>query len=1106
MLLSMQTALKFFKMHLYIHVQMHKLGEDGEKTVEELIPFRGRGLCVTREMEGLDEELHSVLQDVEDAVEEFLFQGSGWVAGRPIFMEVELAKCQPMGGRRGCGPHIVEWVREKGLLPKNLEYWEGGEEEEEGRVDGECFYYAVAAHFHNVDTSPHELKDFIERKMVKLSGEGPVRVSDIEQFEKKNPLLNLAVNVVYCDEEGDILPLRAAKKPSALNNIVLMLFHTCDDVREEGEKEEEEKDGSHQHYALVNNPETTLATRVKDSKGKRRSIPVFICYNCLSICRTKGAYESHVDFCHEETGQKIQMPRKGEVKTFDNVKHLLGKSFQSAYTVFYDFEALQVTPKKTCSCSEEVMKNTRLAAEEKAEWDRMTEDELAEYAIDELMLEGELTNRWETAKFNAQLKGRKGPSEPQKLRRPRPRKVCHHKTHTVAEQPPFAFSFILVDREGAVRSKGQYVGLDAADKFIERMLDLADEYLPSLSPGLPMEPLTAVEESIMVDAVYCYLCRKKLKEDRVRDHDHLTGKFLGPAHDECNLRRREQCRLTLFAHNFTGYDSHFLIRSLNRFPHRIHEVQAMPQNTQKFKTIQVNRRMVFLDSFAFLSQSLAKLVETLEHSKCDFPILRQLFPKEEERALLLRKGVYPYSFATSVDRLEKCQQLPERALFYSDLSGQDCSEEDYRHASLVWDKFDCKNMLEYTTLYMNSDVYLLAEVVFNFRNMVWSTFGLDVCRYVSLPQLAFDIMLKETEVRLELITDLGISKMFKENIRGGHSFVNLRHYKASAVDEAGEEEERRKAEVENAQSILRDADKDCLLYVDANNLYGSAMSLPLPLKDFRWMTAEEVANFDVEKCVNFEDGPGYTLEVDLEYPEELHLAHSSFPLAPENQDIHWKDLSPYSQEAAAALMRKRSHKSRKLTSTFRTRYKYVVSGANLKLYLSLGMRLLRIRRGVTYWQERYLEPFIRKCTEMRQKAATKAEQDMWKLICNSVYGKVRRENNKTKYSPNYASLSFSLSLSLLRAVHRVAGEEDVLPLRDYRAEGELQQHVSPVQGAADRGRDVQHRLPKAQVPTNEAVLGSRLHGAGAFQIHHAGSFLQHHQAGFWGGECSGGDV
>ena len=92
-----------------------------------------------------------------------------------------------------------------------------------------------------------------------------------------------------------------------------------------------------------------------------------------------------------------------------------------------------------------------------------------------------------------------------------------------------------------------------------------------------------------------------------------------------------------------------------------------------------------------------------------------------------------------------------------------------------------------------------------------------------------------------------------------------------------------------------DTDNRDIVYIDRNNLYGEAQISMLPQKGFRWLTSKEVEKFDVSS--NFDGEDGYILEVDLDYPEGLHIPHSNLPLAPEVLEIGFDNLSPYSQEA-----------------------------------------------------------------------------------------------------------------------------------------------------------------------------------------------------------------
>lgn len=172
------------------------------------------------------------------------------------------------------------------------------------------------------------------------------------------------------------------------------------------------------------------------------------------------------------------------------------------------------------------------------------------------------------------------------------------------------------------------------------------------------------------------------------------------------------------------------------------------------------------------------------------------------------------------------------------------------------------------------------------------------------------------------------------------------------------------------------------------------MTFPLPLRDFRWMTDDEISVFDVQRDISDEDGPGYILEVDLEYPPQLHVSHNSFPLAPENIDITENMLSPYSLKCKGLIYGSTGKPPRKLTATFHDRKKYVVHGLNLKLYLQLGLKLKKIHRIIAFHQESFIKGYIDYCTQKRKEAKTETERTYWKLIVNSLYGKLIEGTSK----------------------------------------------------------------------------------------------------------------
>jgi hypothetical protein len=339
-------------------------------------------------------------------------------------------------------------------------------------------------------------------------------------------------------------------------------------------------------------------------------------------------------------------------------------------------------------------------------------------------------------------------------------------------------------------------------------------------------------------ATSCHICNSPFTrdadgnfKDKVRDHDHLslssTSNYLGAAHAGCNLKRRTYERIPLFCHNAKNYDSHFIIRALfkNDQKKRINHVDGLAESTEKMKTLEINN-FYLLDSRAFLNCSLDQLAKDLNKIP-NFPyrILDQLQlhgNDSEKRDLLLCKGVYPYEYITSFTVYEDTV-LPEKEQFFSKLHDSHLCEKDYLHAKTVFSRFGCRNLADYTKLYCIVDTCLLAEIMLNFRDEIYCDMGLDVCKYISLPQLSLDCALKREKLRLELMTDIDQLLFVENNIRGGLSFVNQRHAEKTET-------------------------KD-LLYLDFNNLYGGAMSQLLPYGDFRWLSPEEIT------CLNWVELP-----------------------------------------------------------------------------------------------------------------------------------------------------------------------------------------------------------------------------------------------------------
>ena len=461
----------------------------------------------------------------------------------------------------------------------------------------------------------------------------------------------------------------------------------------------------------------------------------------------------------------------------------------------------------------------------------------------------------------------------------------------------------------------------------------------------------------------CWICGEYLGNDRVRDHCHFTGRYRGPAHNSCNLKYRKPKSISVFFHNLSGYDSHLFIKKLGS-PDKKENIDCIPNNEEKYisfsKTIKTGHytnkkgevkdktfKIVFKDSLKFMSSSLGALVNNLPKDAFK-NLLKYFTPKQAE--ILKQKGFYPYEYMDTEEKFNDTK-LPPREAFYSKLSGKGITEKDYKHAWNVWNSFKMKTFKEYHELYNITDVLLLTDVFENFRDICLKNYRLDPVYYFTAPGLAWDACFKITDIDLELLSDYNMLLMFEKGIRGGISIISNRYGEANNKY--------------MGNSFNKNKPSKYLMYLDANNLYGCAMSEKLPTHGFKWLTGGEIEkiyknrhNLNKIPCI---------LEVDLEYPENLHDLNNDYPLCPEKV--------------------KCKNGVEKLIPNLRDKKKYVIHYKNLIQCLDMGLKIKHIHRGIKFVESEWMKPYIDKNTNLRAKAKNNFEKDFYKLMNNSVFGK-----------------------------------------------------------------------------------------------------------------------
>ena len=284
-----------------------------------------------------------------------------------------------------------------------------------------------------------------------------------------------------------------------------------------------------------------------------------------------------------------------------------------------------------------------------------------------------------------------------------------------------------------------------------------------------------------------------------------------------------------------------------------------------------------------------------------------------------------------MDSWEKFDEtrLPAKEAVFSSLNLENISDKDYSHAQKAWEVFRIRNVGEYHNLYVQADTLLLADVFENFRNKCIDIYGVDPVYFVSAAVLAWQACLKKTEVKLELLTDYDIILIIEKGIRGGICQAVHRYAKANNKYMKNYDKNNESSYIEN---------------LDANNLYGWAMSQKLPVNGFKWV--EKLSRFNEIFIKNYNENSdiGYFLEVDIDYPKELFNLHKDLPFLPE---------------------RKKVEKVEKLICSIEDKEKYVIHIRALKQALNHRLKLKKVHRAIKFKQKGWLKHgwmvFTRNC-------------------------------------------------------------------------------------------------------------------------------------------------
>ena len=604
---------------------------------------------------------------------------------------------------------------------------------------------------------------------------------------------------------------------------------------------------------------------------------------------------------------------------------------------------------------------------------------------------------------------------------------------------------------------------------------------------------TAEEMERHEAATQCMWCKREFIMhnpllQKVFDHDHLTGRYRGPACQACNNKlRQDRNTLVVAFHNFRGYDSHALcLEGLSNMPKW--DLRPIAQNPEKYMSISAYLRVdemnpmsrfkvKFIDTLQLMNSSLATLAQNMcknnnyqlmRHSMA----MRDTYPNITQ-ADIAAKGIFPYSYIDSWAKLDEIQ-LPPLDDFYDELEEKiSTSQVEYDRAQSMFQQFGCQTIFDYQLRYLELDCRLLADVFEEFRRLTKKEDGFDAAHFITVSQLSYASALKKCNTKIGLIKQPEIFRDVERCKRGGYAFVNKHLCKANNP---------------YVNPCQQHSKKDVYLGdVDANNLYGNALRYPLPVGDFKYM---EEADFQLIDwySVRVDGDVGYFVVCDLLYPQDIHDKTQYLPLAPEVAQITQDMLPEYFRKLVSRKNLSRQPLSTnpdryrtctKLLATCMDKKEYVVHFAVLQTYLRHGLIIDKIHRVIQFRQEPIFREYIDYNTKRRQEALNDFEKDFYKQKNCSLFGKsLENKRNRCDIVLCNSLGKFVRATSEHRFKSARIFKETLVAAELTKVNVELDSPIAIGAAVLDISKDIMYRLAYDEFPKYEQMFDCKINIVG----------------------------
>ena len=615
-------VLKSVKIQFSLLVKFHMTREGKVEEMEHYFNRMQPIIVNEHNMDTLNPLLNQFIHEVKGEIEAWSERGSGWIMDKILKAFINVAQYQPMRG----GSYMVlptKLKNKRAIL--NIQ-----------NRDNQCLRWAIRAALfpaprgrNPIRTSSYPTEDGLDFAGIDF----PTPVSQIDRLERQN--MNLAINV-FGWENNRVIVHRISERGGEIPRINLMLI----------------KQGENTHYSYVKRLSALLYDQNRHNESKH------FCERCLHGYSRRELLERHKPECKGllKSPTRTEMPKEGENKmAFQNFY----KQMKAPYVVYADFECIV---KKIHTCEPDNKKSFTVKTEKQ-------EPCGFSYVIvrSDGQTRGPFTHRGEDAVYvflkylqehEKEMREDMANNRPlvmtnedwQKYRNAAECHICSKSLY----KDLYLDSMAVYDPDS-----GKYSG-QSHRKCYHKAVN--NRYVPYEW----RRPKDAIDQWIANTQETCLFCADPLLvphfKDSVRDHDHMTGKYRGAAHNECNFKLKlnpKTMPIPVIFHNLKGYDGHLLMQAMARVQG---EIKCIATNTEKYMSFSLGN-LRFIDSINFLLNSLANVVDGSD----EFPIMEKLMPEENKRQLLLKKGVYPYEYMDSFEKFDETQ-LPEKEKFYLSLT------------------------------------------------------------------------------------------------------------------------------------------------------------------------------------------------------------------------------------------------------------------------------------------------------------------------------------------------------------------------------------------------------------------------------------------------------